>query len=67
MVGPIGGFPTAEQRSAREDRQLRDLREEFPNWEFRRVFGGWMAVPEGTPVVQSVDLDGVAEKLRSLK
>jgi hypothetical protein len=64
MVGPVGGFPTAAQRDKETARQLAAMRDEFPGWEFRLVLGGWLAVPEGTPVIQSVDLDGVAEKLR---
>jgi hypothetical protein len=65
MVGPIGGWPTAAQRSAQEDRLLQTARETFPDWTIVQVFGGWLAVPEGTPLVQSVDLEGVLEKLRS--
>jgi hypothetical protein len=65
MVGPMDSFPTAAQRDRQTARQLAALREEFPGWEFRPVLGGWLAVPEGTTVIQSVDLDGVAEKLRS--
>lgn len=38
---------------------------EFPDWDFHQVFGGWEAVPAGTPVIRSIDLEGVVEKLRA--
>jgi hypothetical protein len=65
MVGPIGDMPTAAQRNAREEWLLKAAREAFPGWDFRRVFGGWEAVPTGTPVIQGIDLEVVMEKLRS--
>ena len=64
MVGPMGGFPTAAPRDKQTARQLAAMREEFPGWDFRQVFGGWEAVPEGTPVIQGMSLESVAEKLR---
>ena len=57
-------FLTAAQRQAEIDRLLAAARAEFPGWSFREVFGGWEAVPAGTPVVRSSDLAGVIEKLR---
>ena len=58
------GFQTAAERQAETGRLLAAARAEFPHWSFSEVFGGWLAVPAGTPVVQSVDLEGVIEKLR---
>jgi len=55
---------TAADRAAETERALAAMRAEFPGRDFLEVFGGWMAVPEGTPVVFGVDLDSVAEKLR---
>jgi hypothetical protein len=46
------------------DRRLQAAREAFPEWDIIRVFGGYLAVPKGTPVVQSIDLDGISEKIR---
>jgi hypothetical protein len=62
-VGPFSS-QTAAQRDAENARLLEAARQEFPGWDFREVFGGWLAVREGTPVVMSLDLDGIAEKLR---
>jgi hypothetical protein len=41
------------------------VREAFLHWEVIKVFWGWLAVPKGTPVIQSSDLDGIVEKLRA--
>lgn len=63
-MGPYG-TQTANQRHASTERWLAAAREAFPDWDFHAVFGGWEAVPKGTPVVRSVDLDGLVAKLRS--
>jgi hypothetical protein len=57
---------TAAQREKQTARQLAALHDEFPGWDVRPVLTGWLAVPSGTTVIQSVDLDGVLEKLRNL-
>lgn len=49
-----------------EDAKLAAAREAFPGWDFRETFGGWLAVPSGTPVVRAMDLDGIVAKLRDL-
>ncbi len=46
------------------DGRLAAAREAFPEWDIHPVFGGYLAVPKGTPVIQSIDVDGIAEKLR---
>ena len=39
------------------------LRERFPGWDVRRVFGGWLAVPARTPVIRGMYLESIAEKI----
>jgi hypothetical protein len=64
-VTAMGPFSrTAAQRDTMERAALEAARREFPDWDFDPVLGGWLAVPAGMPVVMSLDLDGVAEKLR---
>lgn len=62
-VGPFSS-QTAAQLDAENKRLLEQARREFPGWTFREIFGGWLAVPEDTPVVMSTDLAGVVDKLR---
>jgi hypothetical protein len=59
-----GGIMTAAERERRTEMYLRAAREAFPGWDFHEVFGGWEAVPAGTTVVRSEDLDGIVSKLR---
>jgi hypothetical protein len=63
----MGSFSsqTAAQHDAEDKRLLEAARQEFPGWDFHPVLSGWEAVPAGTPVVRSVDLEGVIEKLRN--
>lgn len=65
-MGPMqDGTPrSAAQMSAEDDRQLKAARAEFPGWDFHQVFGGWEAVPAGTPVIRGMFLDKVTERLR---
>lgn len=56
---------TATQLREHEQRQLAAAKEAFPNWEFYRIFGGWIAVPKGAMVIQGMDIDSVVEKLRT--
>jgi hypothetical protein len=49
------------------DSRLLAAREAFPEWDIYRVFGGYLAVPKGTPVVQSIDTDGIVEKIRRME
>ena len=54
-----------EDRALSEgDKRLQKIRETFPEWDVFQVFGGYLAVPKDIPVVQSIDVDGVAEKIR---
>ena len=61
-MGPTGD-QTAYARD--EDRRLQAAREAFPEWDITAVFGGYLAVPKGTPVIQGMFLDGIAEKIRA--
>ena len=54
-------YQTARDRQ--QTRALADLAEQFPGWDVHEVFGGWEAIPEGTPVVRSSTLEGLGEKL----
>jgi hypothetical protein len=48
----------------RDDDRLAAAREAHPGWDIYRVFGGYLAVPAGAAVIQSVDVDGVTAKIR---
>jgi hypothetical protein len=60
----LAGVRSAAETDAEVESQLQALREEFPGWDFIKIFAGWLAVPKGTPVVQGMDLGSVAGKLR---
>jgi hypothetical protein len=60
-MGPTGD-QTAYARD--EDRRLEAAREAFPEWDMTAVFGGFLAVPKGTPVIQGMFLDVIVEKIR---
>jgi hypothetical protein len=45
------------------DDELDALRRRFPGWDVYRVFGGWAAVPAGTPFIRGMFLESVAEKI----
>jgi hypothetical protein len=63
-MGPMSSMPaTAAQWQKQNEQLLAAAREAFPGWDFHPVFGGWEAVPEGTPVVRSMDLGSLMEKL----
>jgi hypothetical protein len=48
----------------REDaRVLADIAARFPGWEVRRMLGGYVAVPQGTPVLRATSLDSLRDKL----
>jgi len=53
----------ATARDREQAKALADLAADFPGWDVHEVFGGWEAVPEGTPVVRSSTIGGLAEKL----
>jgi hypothetical protein len=44
-------------------RLLAEFAEKFPGWEIRRMLGGYVAVPQGTPVLRAVSLESLKEKL----
>lgn len=48
------------------DMPLDEARAMYPEWEFREVLGGYLAVPKGTPVVLGMFVRSVADKLANL-
>lgn len=62
-MGPYSAASRTEQELA-EERRLNAARDAFPAWRIIEVFGGYLAVPAGTVIVQAIDLDGLAGKLR---
>jgi hypothetical protein len=46
---------------------LNAARETFSDWDIYEVFGGYLAVPKGTPLVQGMYLATVADKLRAMQ
>jgi hypothetical protein len=46
------------------DRYLKAAQEAYPAWDIRPVFGGYLAVPKDTPVIQGISVDSVVEKIR---
>ena len=47
------------------DRALAAARASFPELDIIETFGGFMAVPKGTVIVQAVSIDGLTGKLRA--
>lgn len=45
------------------DADVAELAAKYPGWDIYPVFGGWQATPAGTPVIQSIDLGGIDEKI----
>lgn len=64
-MGP--GFQTGDDRAADERLVAETMAEEFPGWEWSRTFGGYRAVPKGTPVVEAVSMRGLLGKLVKLR
>jgi hypothetical protein len=53
---------TAQEEA--EEARLRAAREAFPGWQIRETFGGYLAFPAESTVVQAIDLDTLVRKLR---
>lgn len=69
-MGPHSERSTSTSMSHTETEVATDLdalREAFPAWDIHRVFGGYEAVPAGTPVIRGVYLESMAEKLAALE
>jgi hypothetical protein len=60
-MGPVNELTPADRA---EDSRLAAAKEAYPGWDIRRVFGGYLAVPKDTPVIQSIDVDGIVEKIK---
>jgi hypothetical protein len=52
------------QRTDPDEPQLEAARAEFPGWEIERAWHGYTARPKGTPVIESMFLSGLVDKLR---
>jgi hypothetical protein len=62
-MGPYGEAYDHVTRGRIKARLKAAITAEFPGWDVHDVFGGFEAVPEGTPVIRSVTLDGLMDKL----
>ena len=49
-----------------EDRELADAARRHPGWDFHRVYGGVLAVPEGAKFAHAFELRRLEEKLAEL-
>lgn len=66
-MGPsFSGHSHASRTALEEAEEARfcAARDSFPAWEIIETFGGFLAVPKGTVIVQAIDLDGLVGKLR---
>lgn len=66
-MGPYGTNLSAAALSAAElaeQARLTAARESFPGWQIIEVFGGFLAIPADSVILQAIDLDGIVAKLR---
>jgi hypothetical protein len=65
-LGPAPNQSAASRTAAEEaaERALEAARGDWPAWEIRETFGGFLATPAGAPVVQAIGLDDLVRKLR---
>ena len=63
-MGPYESIPSLTDWERTEDRRLQAARESFPHHDIIETFGGFLAVPKGTVIVQAVSLDALVVKLR---
>lgn len=66
-MGPYGINTSGQQLAeseVEEDRFLAAARETFPDTDIIEVFGGYLAVPKGSVIVQATTVDGLVAKLR---
>jgi len=50
-----------------EDRLADEVRQRHPEWDIKRVFGGWLAAPRGTRVVRRAHLESIDAELTLMK
>jgi hypothetical protein len=62
-MGPYGQAQDHATRAKTEAGLRAEIAEQYPGWDVADVFGGFEAVPAGTPVLRSVTLDGLLGKL----
>lgn len=48
-----------------EEELLASARDAYPDWEIIETFGGYLAAPAGTVILQSTTIDGLAGKIRA--
>lgn len=61
-MGPFMDNKTEQEQA--EERRLLAARDAFPDWRIVEVFGGYLAVPAGSSIVQAIELDDLVLKLR---
>lgn len=64
-MGPHESIASLTEAERAADALLQAARESFPDCDIIETFGGFMAVPKGTSIVQAVSLDALVAKLRS--
>ena len=57
---------TAQQEQEQEEPALDDVRDRYLDWDIMLVFGGYLAVPKGAPVIFATFLSTIAERLADL-
>lgn len=61
------GAASMDAMLAADEASLLAARDAFAGrWDIIEVFGGYLAVPDGTPIVQSTTIGGLTAKLRRL-
>jgi hypothetical protein len=43
--------------------ELEQLQAAFPDWDIKRIFGGYRAVPNGVPIIEAAYVDAMRDKL----
>ena len=67
-MGPFGTNLSVNAMAAQEAKAnalLQAARDSFPDWDIYETFGGFMALPKGTVIIQSTELDALVGKLRA--
>jgi len=62
-MGPYGYAQDRVTRDRIESELKAQIAEKFPGWDVHDVFGGFEAVPAGTPVIRASALESLIGKL----
>ena len=63
----MGPGPFMDDMPLADEARLQSARDAFAGkWDIVEVFGGYLAVPDGTPVVQATTLGGLTAKLNRM-